>query len=165
MPIGKLDHYSIRTLDIEASRRFYTEIMGFQVGYRPEFNFPGLWLYNDRPYPESYGVVHIIGVDLKNPGPQEYLRSRPGRILKARHGDIWRCRTGSPHASASTPQDAPRAHGATTRLHRCFYGPEQVTSIEYPAAEVQKAVTVDSDESLTPSRSDAGWNLRFQVWV
>lgn len=27
MPIGRLDHYSIRTLDIEASRRFYTEIM------------------------------------------------------------------------------------------------------------------------------------------
>jgi len=26
MPIGKLDHYSIRTLDIEASRRFYTEM-------------------------------------------------------------------------------------------------------------------------------------------
>ena len=77
MPIGKLDHYSIRTLDIEASRRFYTEIMGFQVGYRPEFNFPGLWLYNDRPYPESYGVVHIIGVDLNNPeGLKEYLGDR-----------------------------------------------------------------------------------------
>ena len=29
MPIGRLDHYSIRTLDIEASRRFYTEVMGF----------------------------------------------------------------------------------------------------------------------------------------
>ena len=37
MPIGKLDHYSIRTLDIEASRRFYTEIMGFEVGFRPDF--------------------------------------------------------------------------------------------------------------------------------
>ena len=26
MPIGKLDHYSIRTLDIEASRRFSIEL-------------------------------------------------------------------------------------------------------------------------------------------
>ena len=33
MPIGKLDHYSIRTLDIEASRRFYTEVMGFGAGF------------------------------------------------------------------------------------------------------------------------------------
>jgi catechol 2,3-dioxygenase-like lactoylglutathione lyase family enzyme len=83
MPIGKLDHYSIRTLDVEASRRFYTEIMGFQVGYRPEFNFPGLWLYNDRPYPESYGVVHIIGVDLNNPqGLKEYLGDRDLDSLK-----------------------------------------------------------------------------------
>jgi len=31
MPVGRLDHYSIRTLDIEASRRFYTEVMGFEV--------------------------------------------------------------------------------------------------------------------------------------
>ena len=46
MPVGKLDHYSIRTIDIEASRRFYTEIMGFKVGFRPAFDFPGLCLYN-----------------------------------------------------------------------------------------------------------------------
>jgi catechol 2,3-dioxygenase-like lactoylglutathione lyase family enzyme len=77
MPIGKLDHYSIRTLDVEASRRFYTEVMGFQVGFRPPFSFPGLWLYNDKPYPESYGVVHIIGVDLNDPaGLKEYLGDR-----------------------------------------------------------------------------------------
>ena len=77
MPIGKLDHYSIRTLDIEASRRFYTEVMGFEVGFRPQFNFPGLWLYNGARYPQSNGVVHIIGVDLNNPeGLKEYLGDR-----------------------------------------------------------------------------------------
>ena len=74
MPIGRLDHYSIRTLDIEASRRFYTEVMDFEVGFRPQFNFPGLWLYNGARHPESYGVVHIIGVDLNDPaGLKEYL--------------------------------------------------------------------------------------------
>ena len=83
MPVGKLDHYSIRTLDVEASRRFYTEIMGFQAGFRPPFNFPGLWLYNDRPYPESYGVVHIIGVDLNDPqGLKDYLGDRDLDSLK-----------------------------------------------------------------------------------
>ena len=77
MPIGKLDHYSIRTLDIEASQRFYTEVMGFEVGFRPPFDFPGLWLYNGARHPESYGVVHIIGVDPSNPeGLKAYLGDR-----------------------------------------------------------------------------------------
>jgi catechol 2,3-dioxygenase-like lactoylglutathione lyase family enzyme len=77
MSVGKLDHYSIRTLDTEASRRFYTEVMGFEVGYRPPFDFPGLWLYNGAPYPESCGVVHIIGLDPDNPeGLKAYLGER-----------------------------------------------------------------------------------------
>jgi hypothetical protein len=28
MGIQRIDHYSIRTLDVEASRKFYTEIIG-----------------------------------------------------------------------------------------------------------------------------------------
>ena len=83
MPIGRLDHYSIRTLDVEASRHFYTQVMGFQVGFRPPFKFPGLWLYNGAPHPESYGVVHIIGVDLNDPeGLKEYLGDRDLESLK-----------------------------------------------------------------------------------
>ena len=77
MPIGRLDHYSIRTLDVEASRRFYTEVMGFEVGFRPAFDFPGLWLYNGARYPQSFGVVHIVGIDRSNPdGLKAYLGDR-----------------------------------------------------------------------------------------
>ncbi len=77
MPVGRLDHYSIRTLDIEASRRFYTEVMGFTAGFRPPFDFPGLWLYNGAQYPETTGVVHIIGIDPDNPqGLKDYLGDR-----------------------------------------------------------------------------------------
>lgn len=77
MPVGKLDHYSIRTLNLDASGKFYTDIMGFEIGYRPEFKFPGLWLYNGLKYPETTGVVHIIGVDPNNPeGLKEYLGDR-----------------------------------------------------------------------------------------
>jgi catechol 2,3-dioxygenase-like lactoylglutathione lyase family enzyme len=77
MPIGKLDHYSIRTLDLKASEHFYTSIMGFTVGFRPPFKFPGLWLYNGGSYPETYGVVHIIGLDPNDPeGLKEYLGDR-----------------------------------------------------------------------------------------
>jgi catechol 2,3-dioxygenase-like lactoylglutathione lyase family enzyme len=62
MPIEKLAHFSIRTTDLEASKRFYTQILGFQEGYRPPFDFPGAWLYRGGDEAE-YGVVHIIGID------------------------------------------------------------------------------------------------------
>ena len=83
MPVGRLDHYSIRTLDIEASRRFYTEVMGFTVGFRPPFKFPGLWLYNGAQYPETTGVVHIIGIDPDDPqGLKDYLGDRDPASLQ-----------------------------------------------------------------------------------
>ena len=56
MSISKLAHYSIRATDLEASRKFYTEVMGFRVGYRPNFPFPGVWLYQSEDERE-YGVV------------------------------------------------------------------------------------------------------------
>jgi catechol 2,3-dioxygenase-like lactoylglutathione lyase family enzyme len=73
MEIKRIDHYSIRTLDVEASRKFYTEIIGLAVGPRPPFKFPGLWLYNGEPPDDldhadgNYGIVHVMGVDRDNP--------------------------------------------------------------------------------------------------
>jgi len=66
MAIEKLAHYSIRTTDLEASRVFYTEVLGFRVGYRPPFDFPGIWLYLGEDERE-YGTVHIIGIDPNDP--------------------------------------------------------------------------------------------------
>ncbi len=82
MPIGNLDHYSIRALDVEASRRFYTDVMGFAAGFRPAFDFPGVWLYSNAPGAGSNGVVHIIGIDPSNAeGLNAYLGERgPGTL-------------------------------------------------------------------------------------
>ena len=69
----RIDHYSIRTRDVEASRNFYTEIIGLRVGPRPPFDFPGLWLYSGEPPADldhaerNYGLVHLMGVDRDNP--------------------------------------------------------------------------------------------------
>jgi catechol 2,3-dioxygenase-like lactoylglutathione lyase family enzyme len=74
MDIKRVDHYSIRTLDLEASRRFYTEVIGLKVGPRPPFDFPGYWLYSGEPPADlknstrNYGLVHLMGVDKDNPG-------------------------------------------------------------------------------------------------
>ena len=55
----------------------------YQVGFRPPFKFPGLWLYNGGSYPETFGVVHIIGVDPEDPeGLKEYLGDRDLASLK-----------------------------------------------------------------------------------
>jgi hypothetical protein len=58
MPVTRLAHYSIRTADLEQSRQFYTRIPGFREGFRPPFDFPGIWLYLGDDESE-FGVVHI----------------------------------------------------------------------------------------------------------
>jgi catechol 2,3-dioxygenase-like lactoylglutathione lyase family enzyme len=147
MPVGRLDHYSIRTLDLEASKRFYTDVMGFEVGFRPPFDFPGLWLYNGARHPGSYGVVHIIGIDPANPeGLASYLGERDAASL---HG------TGTVDhmAFAATGLSEMRArlerHGVAYRertvpdlgLHQVFLeDPSQVTiELNYPAEEARRA--------------------------
>lgn len=62
MSIRKLGHYSVRTGDLDASRAFYTGILGLREGYRPPFKFPGIWLYAGGGEAD-FGVVHIIGID------------------------------------------------------------------------------------------------------
>lgn len=147
MPVGKLDHYSIRTLDIEASRRFYTEVMGFSVGFRPPFKFPGIWLYNGAQYPETTGVVHIIGIDPDDPqGLKDYLGDRDVASLQG---------TGTVDhmAFAATGVADMRArlqqHGIAFRertvpslgIHQVFFeDPSGVTiELNYAAAEISAA--------------------------
>lgn len=73
MPISKLAHYSIRTLDLEKSCGFYERVLGLKKGYRPPFDFPGAWLYKGGDEGD-YGTVHIISVDPSNPdGLTAYL--------------------------------------------------------------------------------------------
>ena len=68
MPLEKIDHYAIRTLKMEETRHFY-EGLGLKSGPRPEFPFPGYWMYaGDTP------VVHLVGIDPNNPeGLYNYL--------------------------------------------------------------------------------------------
>ena len=75
-----LNHYSIRSADLDACRRFYTEVLGLQVGPRPEFAFPGLWLYVGDTAVWANAVVHIIGTapasDSPDDGLSNYLGAR-----------------------------------------------------------------------------------------
>jgi catechol 2,3-dioxygenase-like lactoylglutathione lyase family enzyme len=45
MPLTHLEHYLVMTHDLEATRAFYVDGLGFTQGFRPDLGFPGYWLY------------------------------------------------------------------------------------------------------------------------
>ena len=46
MAIQGMNHFTILTDDVEATRAFYCDLLDLHVGWRPPFTFPGLWLYS-----------------------------------------------------------------------------------------------------------------------
>lgn len=45
MSIQGMNHFNVLTDDVEATRRFYVDIVGLTAGERPPLGFPGAWLY------------------------------------------------------------------------------------------------------------------------
>jgi catechol 2,3-dioxygenase-like lactoylglutathione lyase family enzyme len=60
----RLDHFNIRTFDIEATVEFYVDIVGLRDGPFGATRSMGAWLYDDTDRP----VVHLIAIDPENPG-------------------------------------------------------------------------------------------------
>ena len=56
MAITGMNHFTILTDDVEATREFYCTLLDLTVGWRPNFNFPGLWLYAG-----GSPILHVIG--------------------------------------------------------------------------------------------------------
>ena len=90
MSLSKLDHCSIRTVKLGETRDFYVDILGMHDGDRPDFPFPGNWLYVD-----GVAVVHLVGVDPDDPsGLQQYLggeisaEALDGSLQKNIHGGV-----------------------------------------------------------------------------
>lgn len=78
MVLTRLDHFSIRTADVEATRNFFVSILGLREGERPPFRFPGVWLYcGDKD------VIHVIGIDPEDSsGLADYLGERDTTALR-----------------------------------------------------------------------------------
>jgi catechol 2,3-dioxygenase-like lactoylglutathione lyase family enzyme len=47
MPLHGLGHALVLTDDLEATRAFYCDVLGFEPRDRPSLPFPGYWLYLD----------------------------------------------------------------------------------------------------------------------
>lgn len=72
-----LNHYSIRTTELKAACDFYTQVLSLSSGPRPDFPFPGIWMYNGSHDSVANAVVHIIGIDKTDPeGLKKYLGDR-----------------------------------------------------------------------------------------
>ena len=83
LPIQSVNHLAVVTSRLEASRRFYREVLGFREVSRPNFKFPGAWMYN-------YGLmIHIIGHE-KTVAPGEEIQTRG--FFRAWAGAVGDCR-------------------------------------------------------------------------
>jgi len=73
VPIRSVHHVARTTRRLEASRRFYRNVLGFREIQRPPFSFGGAWLYN-------YGVqIHLIEDD-QAPDPAESISTRADHL-------------------------------------------------------------------------------------
>jgi catechol 2,3-dioxygenase-like lactoylglutathione lyase family enzyme len=68
MALRRLDHLLVLTDDVEATKAFYCDGLGLEVGERPPLGFPGLWLYLD-----GVPCVHVA-----ERGPFEEYAARLG---------------------------------------------------------------------------------------
>ena len=57
MSVGVLDHFNIRTRNLADTVRFYEDVLGLEKGARPNFAFPGAWMYS-----EGKAVVHLVDI-------------------------------------------------------------------------------------------------------
>jgi catechol 2,3-dioxygenase-like lactoylglutathione lyase family enzyme len=57
MSVGVLDHFNIRTRKLSDTVRFYEDVLGLENGDRPNFAFPGAWMYS-----EGKAVVHLVDI-------------------------------------------------------------------------------------------------------
>jgi catechol 2,3-dioxygenase-like lactoylglutathione lyase family enzyme len=56
MAVEGMNHFTILTDDVDGTVRFYDELLGLVAGPRPNFDFPGAWLYaSNQP------ILHVIG--------------------------------------------------------------------------------------------------------
>ena len=72
-----LNHFSIRSLEIEKTSEFFSKVLGLTIGPRPDFPFPGVWLYNGAHDSYANAVLHLIAIDKNDPnGLKKYLGDR-----------------------------------------------------------------------------------------
>lgn len=55
MAIAGMNHFTVLSGSLDATKAFYVDILGLKEGYRPPLGFPGVWLYVG-----DQAVLHVI---------------------------------------------------------------------------------------------------------
>lgn len=71
LTVKRLDHVNVRTADLDRMVEWYGRILGMKPGPRPNFSFPGAWLYAGE-----HDAIHLVGVD---------TQPEPGTSLTLEH--------------------------------------------------------------------------------
>ena len=59
MAIAGMNHFNVLTDDVEATRRFYIDVVGLTEGSRPPLGFDGAWLYAG-----GQAILHVSSAPL-----------------------------------------------------------------------------------------------------
>ena len=100
MSIGMLDHYNVSTRKLKETVQFYEDVLGFKNGPRPQFDFPGAWLYSgsqpvlhlndiahtDRQQPADSGVIDHVAFGSRGFEAMKKHLERQGRALPRQPG-------------------------------------------------------------------------------
>lgn len=57
MKMHRLDHVNIRTSNLQKMIDWYDRILGLKTGWRPDFGFPGAWIYIG-----DQAIIHLVQV-------------------------------------------------------------------------------------------------------
>ena len=81
MPVTELNHYLIRANDLERTKDFYVNVLGFEVMPRPNFPFPGYWLGINGKIQVHMGQAGVPNSDLYYLGsPKNASKNNSGVI-------------------------------------------------------------------------------------
>ncbi len=104
MSITGMDHFTLLTRDATLTADFYNLVLGLEIGPRPAFKVPGVWLYCD-----GAPILHVLERDeIPGAGVFDHIAFRGSGLsafianLKARRiaYDLRRFPDGGPSAGA-----------------------------------------------------------------
>ncbi len=118
MGVAAMNHFTVLSDDLEATRRFYCDLFGFKVGWRPPFQFPGWWLYADDDTPILH-VIHRDPLPKERAGVLDHMafsaKDLPGTVTTLQREGIEYEASGS---CSSMIRTAPRSSSTSTRMSR-----------------------------------------------
>src|ERR1051325_6158009 len=106
MSVGLPDHFNSRTRKLADTVRFYEEVLDLKKGDRPNFSFPGAWMYSegkpvvhlvdisntDEPQKPDSGVVHHVAFASRGFNGMKQRLSFTGLPVESREvpgGELW----------------------------------------------------------------------------